>query len=151
MKIKIILAIILGFIYGVPFTPVVCLFRILLVVPFTKRKMLDKVIKQGHIVEARLIRQYDAAGKDGFSNSSRQVGVYQYEYNNKIYKTERSSTLELPDSITLYFIKNPKRAVDQEELGTYESPLLKCYFVSVLIMCVVMIYIGVKYGFGLEW
>jgi len=94
MKIKIILAIILGFIYGVPFTPVVCLFRILLVVPFTKGKMLDKAIKQGHIVEARLIRQHDGAGKDGFSNSSRQVGVYQYEYNNKIYKTERSSTLD---------------------------------------------------------
>lgn len=110
--------------------------------------MLNKAIEQGHVVKAKLIKVKDAAGECGHLDSSRQEGVYQYEYKNKTYKTHLVGESPIRKEITLYFERNPRRAVSKERFGGYESPIFLCYLVSVLIVSVIIIYIGVVYGFG---
>lgn len=112
------------------------------------KKMLNKAIEQGHVVKAKLIKVKDAAGEGGHLDSSRQEGVYQYEYKNKTYKTHLVGESPIRKEITLYFERNPRRAVSKERFGGYESPIFLCYLVSVLIVSVIIIYIGVVYGFG---
>ncbi len=142
--------IILGIIFGIPFTPVICLLRKMFIVPFKHQRILKKAINDGHVVKAKLIKSKDDIDERGLRDSSRQIGIYQYEYNNKIYKTKQGSVFELPDEITLYFERNPRHAVVERELGIYESPMLRCYIVSALIMGIFVSaflkYVGVKYG-----
>lgn len=79
--------IILGIIFGIPFTPVICLLRKMFIVPFKHQRILKKAINDGHVVKAKLIKSKDGIDERGLRDSSRQIGIYQYEYNNKIYKT----------------------------------------------------------------
>ena len=148
IKLKIIVGIMCGITLGIPFTPIVCLMRHLFIVPFKYKKMLNKAIEQGHVVKAKLIKVKDAAGEGGHLDSSRQEGVYQYEYKNKTYKTHLVGESPIRKEITLYFERNPRRAVSKERFGGYESPIFLCYLVSVLIVSLIIIYIGVVYGFG---
>ncbi len=83
----------------------------------------------------------DGVNKNGFKDSSRQIGLYTYEYNNKKYKTRLGSVMELPKEITLYFNKNPKRAVVKSEVGFYDNPLFLYYLISVFIISVISTYL----------
>lgn len=148
IKLNILVGIMCGVILGIPFTPIVCLLRKLLIVPFTHKRILKKSIKEGHIVKAILIKATNAKGDYNITDSSRKVGKYQYEYKNKKYKVDLVGQSPIPQELTLYFERNPRKAVVENSLGLYESPLLKCYVVSIFIMSVIITYIGVKYGFG---
>ncbi len=146
--IKIIVGIMCGFTLGIPFTPIVCLMRHLFIVPFRYQKMLDKAIKEGHVVKATLIKAKDAAGEGGHLDSSRQEGLYQYEYKNKIYKKHLVGQSPIRKEITLYFERNPRKAVCKAEFGGYESPILLCYLVAVLITSLIVIYLEITNWFG---
>lgn len=147
-KIMIIVGIGSGIILGIPFTPIVCLMRHVLIVPFTHKKILQKAISEGHVVKAKLIKASDVMEEDGSTNSSKQIGLYMYEYKGKKYKVHFESQSPIQEELTLYFERNPRRAVRENALGLHESPLMLCYLVSALIMIIVMTYLGVVYRFG---
>lgn len=147
-KIMIIVGIGSGIILGIPFTPIVCLIRHVLIVPFKHKKILEKAKREGHVVKAKLIKATDAPWEGGLKDSSRYIGLYAYEYNNKTYKVHLESQAPIQEELTLYFERNPRRAVRERALGLHESPIILCYMISALIMSAVMTYIGVVYGFG---
>ncbi len=134
--IKIVVAIGAGVILGIPFTPVVCLMRHVFILPFIHKKIVEKAKKEGHVVKAKLIKASDAPGEGGLTDSSRYIGVYTYEYNNKKYKVSFESQTPIQEELTLYFERNPKRAVRESALGLHESPILLCYLVAVLMVSV---------------
>ena len=70
-KIMIIVGIGSGIILGIPFTPIICLMRHVLIVPFTHKKILQKAISEGHVVKAKLIKASDVMEEDGSTNSSK--------------------------------------------------------------------------------
>ena len=85
-KLMIIVGIGSGIILGIPFTPIICLMRHVLIVPFTHKKILQKAISEGHVVKAKLIKASDVMEEDGSTNSSKQIGLYVYEYKGKSLK-----------------------------------------------------------------
>ena len=149
-KIMIIVGIGSGIILGIPFTPIICLIRHVLIVPFKHKKILEKAKRDGHVVKAKLIKWHDAPSEwgDGFTDSSRYIGLYVWEYNGKKYKAHFESQTPIQEELTLYFERNPRKAVRERALGLHESPIILCYLVSALIMSAVMTYIGVLHGFG---
>lgn len=87
-KIMIIVGIGSGIILGIPFTPIICLIRHVLIVPFKHKKILEKAKRDGHVVKAKLIKWHDAPSEwgDGSTDSSRYIGLYVWEYNGKSIK-----------------------------------------------------------------
>lgn len=123
-------------------TPIMVYFRIIFYVPFIREKLLQKAKDAGHVVEAKLIKTYDDRDKDGKWTGAK-VGVYVYEYKGKKRKTRLSSHWELSDTVTLYYIKNPKKAMPASQLGVYEQPWIKMYFLTWGVLAVVFSIIGI--------
>lgn len=131
-----LIGIFLGPMLSVLVTPVAVLLSKIFVVPFLREKMLKKAEEEGHILTATLKKKYDALHYDetGPHATNEEVGVYTYEYNGKTYRYRLSSNWSIPDTITLYYIKNPKKATLAGDLGNRETPWLKIYcIVSVII------------------
>ena len=100
----------------------------------TKRnseKALDLAISKGHVVTAYKVKQ-TRAYKDmpGLSQGTGYggLGIYKYEWNGKKYKKRCPfSGHNAPSTITLYFLKNPRKAVGLSELSNSNKPWLLIY------------------------
>lgn len=136
-----LIGIVCGIIFGFPLSLLICFFKMVFISPFLHFKILKNAEKKGHVVKAVLEKTSDGVNKNGFKDSSRQIGLYTYEYNNKKYKIRLGSVMELPKEITLYFNKNPKRAVVKSEVGFYDNPLFLYYLISVFIISVISTYL----------
>ena len=123
-------------------TPIMVYFRIIFYVPFIREKLLEKAKADGHIVKAKLTKTYADRDKDGNSTGA-TVGVYVYEYKGKKRKTRLSSHWGLSDTATLYYIKNPKKAMPESQLGVCEQPWIKMYFLTCAVLAVVFSIIGI--------
>ena len=123
-------------------TPIMVYLRIVFYVPFIREKLLQKAKADGHIIEAKLQKTYDDRDKDG-NWTGATVGVYVYEYKGKKRKTRRSSHWGLSDTATLYYIKNPKKAMPESQLGVCEQPWIKMYFLTCAVLAVVFSIIGI--------
>lgn len=115
-------------------TPIMVYFRIVFYVPFIREKLLQKAKAEGHVVEAKLTKTYDDRDK---------VSVYVYEYKGRKRKVRLSSHWELSDTTTLYYIKNPKKAMPASQLGVREQPWIKMYFLTCAVLAVVFSIIGI--------
>jgi len=81
-----------------------------------KEKALKKAVDRGNVVEAVLVKN-SSPYESPIATSSRYVRrcVYEYTYRGKKYKYR--CELELPaDTLTLYFVDNPRKAVRKGEL-----------------------------------
>lgn len=133
----IILAIPTGLVCSIFATVLFCILRKTLLGPYIRRGLLKKAIAENHVVEAKLI-----SSKDIYNETWQEVGIYAYAYNGQKYRYRGVSYNRLPQSITLYFEKNPKRACPSKELGLHESPWLKVYCISSVIIAIVTFLIG---------
>ena len=102
---------------------------------FFKRRLKDKAIREGKVVEAHLIdSDYEERIRDGkYFMTGRQVGKYTYTFFNKTYNYLYVGNGELPKILTLYYIHNPRKASLEHELGTRESNWLVYYILSLII------------------
>lgn len=123
-------------------TPIMVYFRIVFYVPFIREKLLQKAKAEGHVVEAKLTKTYDDRDKDG-NWTGAKVSVYVYEYKGRKRKVRLSSHWELSDTTTLYYIKNPKKAMPASQLGVREQPWIKMYFLTWGVLAVVFSIIGI--------
>ena len=139
-----LLGIILGPIFSIVITPMVCLFRKAFVLPIIRPKIRKKMLEKGHTVTAHLIRQNDILNDNG-TVSCNEIGIYQYEYNNKTYKYKSISAGTLSQEIELYFMKNPRKATTYNEIGLKETHWFKYYLVISVIIAITVIIVGVKY------
>ena len=75
-----------------------------------------------------------------------EMGTYSYEVNGKSYRYRLMSTTDIPETITLYYIKNPRKATLVHDLGTWEFPWLKYYLVIALVVAIATVAVGMMMG-----
>ena len=153
MEVKIIFYVLMGIFLGpvasLVITPVFWLLRTLFYVPFICKSLQEEAERKGNVVEAHLlkshdIRTYDA---DGIGMPTmEEMGTYSYEVNGKSYRYRLMSTTGIPETITLYYIKNPRKATLAHDLGTWEFPWLKYYLVIALVVAIATVAIGMMMG-----
>ncbi len=110
-----------------------------------KKCIMSKTRKEkadGHVIEAKLQKTYSERDKDG-NYTGAEVGVYVYEYKGRKRKTRLTSHWGLSDTATLYYIKNPKKAMPASQLGVCEQPWIKMYFLTWGVLAVVFSIIGI--------
>ena len=138
MEAKIIACALIGIfsgpIFSLAVTPIFCLLRTIFYVPFIRKKLLEKAKQQGHIFEATLKKSYDVM-EDGLP-TAKEIGVYRYQYKGKTRKYRAITITGLKKTITLYYIKNPKRATVANDLGNWEIPWFRSYLIISLIITV---------------
>lgn len=145
----VLIGIFLGPVASLAITPLFCLLRKLFYVPFIRKSLQEKAERKGNVVEAHLlkshnIRNYDA---DGIGMPTMEdMGTYSYEVNGKSYHYRLLSTMGIPKTITLYYIKNPRKATLANDLGNWESPWLKYYLVIALVVAIATVAVGMMMG-----
>lgn len=123
-------------------TPIMVYLRIVFYVPFIREKLLEKAKEEGHVIEAKLQKTYDEHDKDG-NWTGAEVGVYVYECKGRMRKTRLRSQWGMSDTVTLYYIKNRKKAMPASQLGIYEQPWIKMYFLTWGVLAIVFSIIGI--------
>ena len=145
-----LVSIVLGFIFSAVFTPVFVLLRKIIYVPFIRGKLLRNAIKGGHIVNAKLVDSIDVQQSNGsFGNTDtfECIGIYKYEYDEKVYTHRVISRDRLPEEMELYYQKNPGRATSGGDLGLRESNWF-LYFAVIWLVLVILLFFGYYlYGF----
>lgn len=107
------------------------------IMPFRKRKKIQDAIDDGRVIEAKLERYkypYD-------SSTERYVwGYYTYEYQNRLYRYKGMFVTIPPDTLTLYYQKNPAKAKTLHDFGCYmEEGITTIFVIMTAIMFVVSI------------
>lgn len=145
LLVKGITAIAFGIAGSIVFTPIFIFLRKMFYGPTQKKKLLDKAIEKGHYVTAKLKREYDIKNDD-FTDSGKVIGIYEYEYNGKKYKTRGRGINHCPETIELYFINNPKKVGTVDDLYiTAHSPWLKSFMVIGIICWILGFVLLIKY------
>lgn len=100
---------------------------------------IKKVVYSENIVEveAKLVSK----GKEGVVSTY----IYNYEYNNKIYKYKLKSNGNESETIKLYFEGNPKKVYEKDIVGTiYSSNWGKIFSIFWLILSLVLLGIFIR-------
>ena len=111
--------------------------------------MIEKAKEKGHVVEAHLIKSYNIMNHntDGVPLPTMEdMGTYRYEVNGKTYRYRLLSTTGIPKTITLYYIKKPRKATVGGDLGNWESPWFKFYLIISLMVAVATVIVGMLTG-----
>lgn len=153
MEAKIIAYMLIG-IFGGPvasivLTPIVCLLRKIFYIPLIREKLRENAKKKGHVVQATLqkhhnIRRYDTGF--GPMSTMKEFGTYTYSVNGKQYKYQHITTRGLHDNLTLYYIKNPRKATVGGDLGNWETPWFKIYLIVSLVVAIITFIVGMMIG-----
>lgn len=139
----ILVSAVMGMIVAIPVTPVFSILRKIFYVPFIRRRLLRQATEQGHVVQARLVRERDEYIEHkslGRISSNCQEGIYCYEYGGRSYRYRYSTSGVMPQELTLYFQKWPRRACLSHELGVRESNWLLHYAGLSVLAAVVILY-----------
>ncbi len=140
MDVKLIAYVILGIflrpVASLVITPIFCLLRKIFYVPFIRKSLIEKAKEKGHVVEARLQKKHTLYNhkNDVALPTMREMGTYAYQVDGKDYVYKHITALGLHDTITLYYIKKPRKATVGGDLGNWESPWLKFYLIIALIV-----------------
>lgn len=153
MGVKIIAYVIIGIFLGpvasLAITPIFCLLWKIFYLPFIRKGLLEKAKEKGHIVEAHLIKSHNIRNHntDGVPLPTMEdMGTYRYEVNGKTYRYRLLSTTGIPKTITLYYIKKPRKATLANDLGNWESPWFKFYLIISLLVAVATVIAGMVIG-----
>lgn len=137
---KIITSAVFGLMFGpvvsVMITPIFCLLRKIFFVPFNRQKFREKAEKKGHVVEATL-QKYHTIDDDPGMPIDRKMGTYTYQVKGKKYKYRLMTSNRLPSTITLFYLKKPRKATTSGNLGNRECPWFKFYLIISLIVAIV--------------
>lgn len=139
------MGIFLGPVASLAITPLFCLLRMLFYVPFIRKSLQEEAERKGNVVEAHLLKSHDIRDGNGMPTME-EMGTYSYEVNGKSYRYRLMSTTGIPETITLYYIKNPRKATLAHDLGTWEFPWLKYYLVIALVVAIATVAVGMMMG-----
>lgn len=113
--------------------------RNLIYLPNVQPSLAEKAKQKKRIVTATLIEtQYLPDGSE--------KGIYEYDYKGKTRTYVMFSEIPLEDRISLYYLRNPKKATQPPRIGLKEMPWIKCYLgtamfvtVLVLLLCIICV------------
>lgn len=142
----IILGVCLGPIASVAITPIFCVLWKIFYLPFIRKKLLEKAKADGHVVEAHLIKKHNIRNHNNRNGvplpTMEDMGTYNYEVNGKKYRYRLVSSVCIPKTVTLYYIKKPRKATLANDLGNWESPWIKFYLVISLVVAIIIVIVG---------
>ena len=141
----VLVGIVLGPVASLAITPVFWLLRAWFYVPGIRKSLQEEAERKGNVVEAHLLESHDCRDSNGMPTMD-EAGTYSYEVNGKSYRYRLVSTTGIPKTITLYYIKNPRKATLPLELGIFESPWLKYYLVIALVVAIATFIVGIMIG-----
>lgn len=142
---RLILYIPISMFFSALVTPFFCLLRKIFYVPFVHKRLLQKAIDKGNMLEAKLIKSFDEherVGTHGRISTGKRIGVYEYFHNGKRYRYRATSANGLPATMTMYYLKSPRRASPPDYVGFRERCWPKFFLIFTLVFTVVMIVMG---------
>ena len=122
-------------------TPIFCAIRKIFFVPFIQKRIRKKAYAEGNFVVSKLVKRYvEHAPNNGHGRIStgRDIGIYEYEYKGKKYKTRLLSSDKLPEVADLWFEKNPRKAVPEDYLGFVERVWPKYYLLFTILITIII-------------
>lgn len=125
----------LALVSGLPLAPFLSLLYTYFVASFQKKKKLQQAINAGHIVEAYLEKRYAPRGTP--ESTDRYFATYSFDWKGKKYQRRFKYLNEPPAQLTMYFVKNPKKAEPQNSFIGMETGLLPFFIVGVVVAFVV--------------
>ena len=152
MEAKIIAYVLIGIFLGpvasLAITPVFCLLRKLFFVPFIRKGLIEKAKEKGVGVVGDLLWKHThiVHTKSGGLPPLSVMGTYTYYVNGKKYVYQHITANGIHDTLTLYYIKKPRKATVGGDLGNWESPWLKIYLIISLLVAVATVVIGMMIG-----
>lgn len=144
MVAKIITTYLLGLLYGcvlsLIITPIfLFLKKKIFDIPVVRKIMIKKAARNGHIVTSMLKLRYNTIPTR--MRPGQENGMYIFDYNGRTYTYDVNYSIDnLPDELTLYFLKKPSKARSVEKIGIGEivgfKKRLKFYFVIANILAI---------------
>lgn len=107
--------------------------------PKRNEAALKEAISKGHVVTAKL-KKIRSSVKDPQSRSAMgliDLGIYEYEYKGRKYKYKLYSK-KLPYTVTLYFLKSPRKAVEAPAMGRSDT----CWPVIIAVIACIIYLLG---------
>ncbi|MBE6139629.1 MAG: hypothetical protein E7174_03945 [Firmicutes bacterium] len=129
---KAITSIAFGITGAIFITPIFIFLRKIIYGPTINKKLLEKVKEKGNVVVAKLVKHYDQYNHSGaYKNvSGKEIGIYEYEVNGRKYKYRFITINGLQEELTLYYLKNPRKASVAKELFiTQRSPWMLSFLI----------------------
>lgn len=107
------------------------------IMPFRKIKKIQDAIDNGRVIEAKL-KTY----KYPFDSSTERYiwGYYTYEYQNRLYSYTGKFVATPPDTLNLYYQKNPAKAKTLHKFGCYMEEGITTIFA---VMTVIMFFVSI--------
>lgn len=133
---KAITAIAFGITGAIFITPVFIFLRKLFFGPFTNKKLVERAKSKGNVITARLVDHYSLNNHSGnhIKMTGEEMGIYEYEINERKYKYRFMSFNALPQELTLYYLNNPKKATVPSELFIRQrSPWIRSFLIIAFI------------------
>lgn len=119
---------IFGILFSSAFITLVCIFPIFIirstVMAFKKKpgKAIETAKARGHVVTARLVdTHWTVPGNPRDVVDRYSLGIYEYEWDGRTYKY-RLSAMTPPSELTLYFLRNPRKAMPELDLKSFSFP-----------------------------
>jgi hypothetical protein len=144
--ILLLVSFILGPMLGILVTPVFCFIRKLMIVPLLRKGLVEKAKAKGHVITAHLTKSDNVwtGSNDGTMCMTPYThGYYRYEYRGKSYTYWAKTANTLPEQITLYFQRNPRKACLATELGLNENPRWFLHYLMCSAIMVMVSYIWI--------
>lgn len=113
-----------------------------------RERLAQEAIANGHVVNARLAKTKRVKRSDPSRNDDYiilDVGIYEYEYKGKTYRSKLAAEdMTWPNELTLYYIKNPKKATAKGNIGLSEIGGGRCFLIvfAVLSFFELLSYLG---------
>ncbi len=131
-----------GFMISFLVAPIFCILRLFIYVPFVNNRIYKKAVNDGHIINATLVSsrrvtRINRVRDDDFVREYKNQYIYEYDCNGKKRTYLLESKYRQPQTIALYYIKNPKKACIPSEIGFSEKYWVKFYFIISLIISVI--------------
>jgi len=107
------------------------------------KKILNKAIEQGHVVEAHRVSdiRYKYTSSNARNDQLNETdAVYEYEVDGKKYKITLAGYGILNDTVTLYYRNRPSKATVARDIGSMEtSPVVIFIVLMILFLAIQMI------------
>lgn len=123
-------------IVGGVMTVIIVSFINIFIMPFRKNREWNDAVNSGRVIVAKRIKYRYPAGED-FLTDNYVWGYYQYEYGNKKKKITMRFPSVPPETIELYYKKNPAKATTVTKFGRMENGGFKIFLIMTLISFVI--------------
>lgn len=149
-------ALMMGPFFSAFVTPIYCFVRTYYYVFFKQDKLREEAERKGHVVQATLIRKWDDSYTPDASGGiqykkTHEVGRYRYSVNGRNYrfvcKTDFSYE-ELPEELTLYWLKKPRKARTYGNIGFFELPHPILSWIGISFLCAIAVFV---FGLITRW